>query len=276
VSQIVVQDSLRLQRPAPIADNLGEPMRRLLLFLAFTGTLTAADSPFAGQWRLNPAKSQLAGISTTFTRLPSGKIFMASEGQSYEFRMDGKVFKAQPGVTVTWTQLDDHTWLTVYRNQTMRTTETTRLSADGQTLTVVRQGTKPNGEKFEETATSQRLSGGPGLLGQWRTTQVKPVTQMWKIEPDGDGLTVNLVDFHAACTLKFDGKDYPVNGPTVPPEYTLSMKRTGPRSLQITEKVHGRTVYTDAFSISADGKTLTTESAAPGSSEKTRAVYDRQ
>jgi hypothetical protein len=40
--------------------------------------------------------------------------------------------------------------------------------------------------------------------------------------------------------------------------------------------MNGKTVYTDALSVSADGKTLTTEGAAPGSGEKTRAVYDRQ
>jgi hypothetical protein len=239
--------------------------------------MAAEDSPFVGKWKLNPAKSRLSGITTTFDKLPSGEMAMTSQGQSYKFRIDGKPSKAASGISVTWYQVDPHNWITVYKSTGMMTTDNTKLSADGQTLTVVSKGTKPNGESFEETSTSQRISGGPGLLGKWLKTQMNAVTQAWDIEPYGaDGLDVTIVDFSAACSAKFDGKDYPVTGPTVPKNYTLSMKKTGPRSLEIIEKVNGKVVYADAFSVSADGQVLTSEGAAPGSSEKTKAVYERQ
>jgi hypothetical protein len=226
---------------------------------------------------MNPALSQLAGITTTYKKLSSGEMIMSSEGQTYRFRMDGKESRAASGMTVTWIQIDPHTWVTVYKNPGMQTTDTTTLSPNGQTLTVVTKGVKPNGETFQETSTSQRMSGGPGLEGQWKTTQVKTVAQVWDIQPNGaDGLIVKMVDFNAVCALKFDGKNYPVNGPTVPRHYTLSVKKTGLRSLEMTERMNTKVVYVDSFGVSADGKQLTTEGAAPGSSEKTKVVYEKQ
>ena len=46
--------------------------------------------------------------------------------------------------------------------------------------------------------------------------------------------------------------------------------------IAIQEKMDGKVVYNDAFTVSADGKTLTNEAGAPGSSEKIKAVYDKQ
>jgi hypothetical protein len=266
----------------PIADNSAEGItmrlqRTMLFFLAAAGVMTAADSPFAGKWKLNPSKSQFAGITTTYEKLPSGEMRMTSEGQSYTFRVDGKEYPAIFGSTVIWKQVDANTWETINKTPGMQTIDTTRISADGKTMTVTSKGKKPNGEDFVMTSTSGRVSGGPGLAGQWKSTEVKTATEMWDIKPNGDdGLTMTLVDYNAVCAMKFDGKDDPATGPTVPKNFTLAIKKTSPRSLDMTEKMDGKVVYNDTFTVSADGKTLTDEAGAPGSSEKVKAVYDKQ
>jgi hypothetical protein len=254
-------------------------LRRTLLFcLAVTGVMMAADSPFTGKWKLNTAKSKFTGVTTTFEALPTGEMQMTSEGQSDKFKIDGKEYPTAFGAGATWKQLDPNSWETTYRmNGKVLSVDTTRISADGKTMTITAKGTKPNGEAFNDTTTLQRVSGGPGLAGKWKSTEVKASTEMWDISPNGDdGLTMKIVDFNAICTMKFDGKDYPATGPTVPKNLTLAAQKASPRSLDMTEKMDGKVVFLFSFTVSADGKTLTSDGGAPGSFEKTQAVYDKQ
>ena len=159
----------------------------------------------------------------------------------------------------------------------MTTTETIRISADGKTMTVASRGKKPNGENFEMNATWARVSGGPGLEGKWKSTKVQASTEMWEIAANGDdGLTMKIVDYNAVCSVKFDGKDYPCTGPTIPKSFTMAAKKTGAHSVEFTEKMDGKVVYSDLFTVSSDGKTITDDAAPAGSSEKIKIVYDKQ
>ena len=254
-------------------------LRRTLLFcLAVTGVMMAADSPFVGKWKLNTAKSKFTGLTTTYEMLPTGEMQTTSEGQSYKFKADGKEYPATFGAGATWKQIDPTSWETTYRfNGAVLSVDTTRISADGKTMTVTSKGTKPNGEAFNDSTTLQRTSGGPGLAGKWKSTEVKSSTEMWDISPNGDdGLTMKIVDFNAICTMKFDGKDYPATGPTVPNNFTLAVRKTGARSLEMIEKMDAKVVTVDTFTVSADGKTLTDEAVPAGTTEKIKAVYDKQ
>jgi len=254
-------------------------LRRTLLFcLAVTGVMMAADSPFTGKWKLNIAKSKFTGLTTTYEALPTGEMQVTSEGQSSKFKVDGKEYPFAFGGTAAWKQIDANSWETTYKlDGRVLSVDTIHISADGKTMTETAKGTKPNGEAFNDVTTLQRTSGGPGLTGKWKSTEVKSSTEMWEITPNGDdGLTMKIVDFDAICTMKFDGKDYPATGPTVPKNFTLAARKTGPRSLEMTEKMDGKVLSTDSFSVSADGKTLTDEAVPAGTTEKIKAVYDKQ
>ncbi|HUI56422.1 MAG TPA: hypothetical protein VLY04_15715 [Bryobacteraceae bacterium] len=248
------------------------------ILLAAIWVMMAAESPFVGKWKLNPAKSQFAGTTTTYEQLPSGEMQMTAEGQSYKFKVDGKDYAAIFGQTAAWKQLDPNTWeVTNKFDGKVLGTDAVKIAADRKTLTVVSKGKKPNGESYDESAAFERVSGGTGLAGKWKSTKVQPATEMWDIAPNGDdGLTLTVVDYNASAKVKFDGKDYPVTGPTMPKNFTLAIKKTGPRSLEMTEKMDGKAVFIDVFTVSADGKTLIDEASAPGSNEKIKAVYDRQ
>ncbi len=91
-----------------------------------------------------------------------------------------------------------------------------------------------------------------------------------------DGLTVKIAELNAVCEAKFDGKDYPATGPSVPPGYTLAVRKTGVRSFEMTQKMNGKPLYTSTFTVSPDGKTLTETDSANSVAEKVKAVYDRQ
>ncbi|HLK70302.1 MAG TPA: hypothetical protein VKU19_43025 [Bryobacteraceae bacterium] len=249
----------------------------IMLFAATLGVSMAADSPFIGKWKLNPAKSQFAGTTMTYEMLPSGEMQMTAEGQSYKFKIDGKEYPAFWGATATWKQVDPTSWETTVKMGGMKTTETTKISADGKTMTAISSGKKPNGENLEMNATWVRVSGGPGLVGKWKSTKVQASTEMWEITANGDdGLTMKIVDYNAVCSVKFDGKDYPCTGPTMPKNFSMAAKKTGVRSVEFTEKMDGKVAYKDLFTVSSDGKTITDEAAPAGSSERIKVVYDKQ
>jgi hypothetical protein len=75
-----------------------------------------------------------------------------------------------------------------------------------------------------------------------------------------DGLTVKIANLHAICAAKFDGKDYPAAGPTIPPRYTLAIRR----------------IDRCIFTASEDGSTLTENDSANAIYEKANAIYERE
>jgi hypothetical protein len=239
----------------------------------------AADNPFLGTWKLNPAKSKFTGTTTTFEQTPDGEIRMSQGALSYTFKTDGKEYDTPIGRKATWTQSDDRTWTTTTKQDGKVIVMTTRsLSPDGKTMTVVSKGTKPNGQAFEDTTVLQRVSGQSGLIGKWRSKEVKvgsPNTYSFEANGD-DGMTLKIIDLNASCAAKFDGKDYPATGPTIPPNLTLALERKGSRSFELTQKQNGKPLFREAFTVSADGKTMTSKGAPVGVNEQTTAVYDRQ
>jgi hypothetical protein len=263
-------------------------MRKMLvigtIILFASGTASAqsdktADLPYAGKWKLNFAKSDFGETTIAFTKEAAGQMQFTSMGQSYNFQVDGKDYPALFGRTAAWKQIDANTWeVTIKQDGKLILTETTKLSADGKALTVNASGPKPAGGTFEETVVYERLSGGPGLEGKWKTKNIKgSAPTVLELAPSGgDGLTIRIPDFQINCEAKFDGKDYPATGPTVPPGLTIAITKSGPRSFDMTEKKDGKEIIKLSFAVSADGKTLTETGGAVGTSEKFKAVYDRQ
>lgn len=254
-------------------------MNSLALVLAAATVVGSADSPFVGKWKLNLEKSQFTGTTMTYEQLPSGEMRSTAEGQSYTFKTDGKEYPAIFGSTVVWKQLDANTWQATYKLKgTVLSTDTIKVSPDGNTLTVSAKGTKPDGASFESTAEYQRLAGESGLAGKWKSTKVamsSPETMEF-IESTSGGLMWKVPAYKISVDLKFDGKDYAVTGPTVPANFTIAVSSTGARSFEMVEKANGKVVYRGTYTLSEDGKTLTAVFSPEGTNEKVSAVYDRQ
>ena len=235
--------------------------------------------PYAGTWRLNLAKSDFGETVVTYAETASGEMQLTTTGQSYTFRMDGKDYPALYGATSAWKAIDDTTWETVVRQEGKRiSTGTTTLSPDGKTLTSNIKGQKPSGGTFDSTRVYERVSGGPGLVGSWKTKN-RPVGTPDVVEliPAGtDGLTIRFPGDREQCEARFDGKDYPVVGPIAQRGLTLALRRTGARSFDVTGTQQGQRLFTIAFTVSDDGHTLTQAGDMVGVSAAFVAVYDRQ
>jgi hypothetical protein len=137
--------------------------------------------------------------------------------------------------------------------------------------------TKPDGSTMEQTSAWSRVSGGPGFLGKWKSTEVKGAPNTLQIALDGpNGITLAYPEFQISCKGAFDGKDYPLSGAGATMKQTLAFEKAGPNSIKITTKVAGKRFYVDVITLSADGKTLTDDGNPVAVKEPVKAVYERQ
>ena len=141
----------------------------------------------------------------------------------------------------------------------------------------LQKGPSRNGETIDDTIVSER-TGGPGLAGKWKTKNMKSTSpNVLEFSPSGaDGLAFKIVDMGLACDAKLDGKDYSCSGPTLAPGWTVVFMNAAGRSLDMTVKNNGKVMFKMLYTVSADGKTLTENGTAMGTTEKTKVVYDRQ
>ena len=124
----------------------------LIALIAAASFAFAVDTPFAGTWKLNLGKSNLAGDTVKFA--PEGdKMRISGGGESYEFKADGGENKTSFG-TASWKQIDEKTWEeTDMVNGRLDSRNTWTLSPDGKTLTEHITGDKPAGGSFDDTST---------------------------------------------------------------------------------------------------------------------------
>jgi hypothetical protein len=241
--------------------------------------LVAAEAPYVGTWKLNPARSNFGETTVTYEEMAGGQMKATAAGQSFSFKADGKEYPTPWGNMTAWKAVDASTWeVTNKANAKVIGTATYKLAADGKTLTVDGKNIMASGETSSDTAVYERVSGGPGLAGKWKTKNVKigsPGTVT--IAPSGpDGLVLTFVEEKGTCSAKFDGKDHAASGPIWPAGWTCAIAKLGTSALEVAWKREGKVMFKDTFTPSADGKVLTDVSAAPGAGEKVTAVYERQ
>jgi len=239
----------------------------------------AADAPYAGKWKMNVAKSDFGDTTVTYEQLSGGEMKATLDGQSYTFKTDGRDTMTPWGVTFAWKAVDASTWETTEKaNGKVTSTATLKLSPNGKTLTVDSKRVKADGGTSIDSMSFQRVSGGPGLPGKWKTKNLKTSSpQTMNLTQTGaDDLAVAFGNEGGVCDARFDGKDHPATGPVWPAGWTCSVARNGVRGFDLTWKRDGKELYKSTLVVSADGKTLTETGSAAGVNEKVKVVYDRQ
>jgi hypothetical protein len=252
--------------------------RSIFLALAFTFTLLAND-PFVGKWRLNLAKSKLTGQTIRIEELPGNRYQFQEDEHSDIIFADGLDHPTHFGDTMSITKQTPDSWAIVYKRDGRTLMSTLwQVSPDGQTLTYTATGTRPNGVRFTNEMTCKRVSGTTGLPGTWESTDVKLSSpREIYIEPYGsDGQSITFPGRKQTIRMKFDGKDYPEEGPTVREGATTSGRRLDERTIQTTEKIKGRVIETARATISADGNTQTIVVTEPGDKLPVVLVYERE
>jgi hypothetical protein len=251
-----------------------------VLLAASAGAASAADSPFAGTWKLNVEKSSLAGQTLAYTATATGFQFSNGSTVKFDFALDGKEYPVIPGRTVSWTKSGDSTWDSVYRDGkgTVVSKVHRVLSADGKTMTVVSTDYHADGTTAEETDVRARVSGGPGLAGTWKEVKVSRATETMIISvPSAGHVRYEFPSQKEITEGPVDGTPLHVQGPTEPEGATIAYIQSTPTELTWSYAVKGTVLWKGTDTVSSDGKLLTSVSWAPGKeSEKTTEVYNKQ
>lgn len=242
--------------------------------------LSAAENPWVGTWKLNPARSRFTGETISYERLTSGEWKATRAGMSYTFRMDGKQHPSLFGRQETWKQASDRNWESTTKSSagTTLVTQHHEIAPDNKTMKVTSQGTTPSGEKFNDVSWYNRESGKTGLAGKWKSQKVQiSAPTVLEIKQHGsNGMTIMLPAYKASVDVIFDGTDAKPTGPTVPPGLTFSAKKLDNHSFEFDEKNEGKPVFKIVYEVSPDGKTMTETATPVGVNETTVAVFERE
>jgi hypothetical protein len=250
-----------------------------LLITVATAATAAAQNPFAGTWKLNQEKSQLAGDTMKFGPAEGQAMELTAGGVTYSFRVDGQNYAMPSGNIAIWRQTSPTSWTTEYRKPDgkLLSSDTWKLSADGKSLSVTTSGVKADGDLYTDTAEYERTAGTSGLLGAWKSTQVKLSSpDEFSIQSSGlDGLILKVPAMKITCEAHFDGQEVAVEGPDLPPGLRVAFSRTGPYSFRLVQKLNGSVFSSSVYTVSEDRQTMTEVGGAPGDPPSTM-VWEKQ
>jgi hypothetical protein len=257
--------------------------KRTLQFLVLVGLLTGASAavndPFVGKWKLDPSKSRLTDEMKVEAVGTNKYAFDFGGGEAEIVRADGTDQPGNFGTTLSVIVEEPNTWKVV-RKKNGRTliTGIWKLSEDDKTLHDNFTGYQPNGSSFSLDYVYQRTAGTSGFAGTWESTSEK-VNSAFEIEIRpyaDDGLTFVNPAQESTKNIKFDGRDYPDQGPNVAPGSESSGRRVNERSLEIIEKTKSKVLDKRQVKLSPDLKTLTMTVQPVDRTKPNVLVFDRE
>lgn len=255
-------------------------LKRTLIMLAVclvTGSLWAEDSPFVGNWKLNPSRSKLTD-EMKVTSLGGNRYSFDFGGSPESIAVDGTDQPGTMGTTLAVSEEGPDHWTVVRKKDgKVIVTGIWTLSKDGAKLNDHFTAMQPNGGTTSLDYVYERKGDGQGFAGDWVSTteQVNSVFVIQVRSFEGDGLSFITPGGGGTQNVKFDGKDY-ANAGALVDGLTSSAKRVNERTLEMTTKRNGKIANTNEITVSEDGKTLTMTTQGQGRSDPNVLVFERQ
>jgi len=258
-------------------------LKRALLFLfvacLVTAALSASNDPFVGEWKLNPSKSKLIDEMKVESAGGNKYAFDFGGGHPEAIAADGTDQPGLGGTTLSVTVERPDAWKVVRKKDgRMLLTANWALSKDGNTLTDDYTEIGPDGKGSTVNYVYKRTAGTSGFAGTWESTSLTINFEfVLKVQPyEGDGLSIIDSTEGVTTNFEFDGKDYPKAGPNAEKGSASSARRVNLHTVEITDKVNGKTASTRQIELSSDLKTLTMTLHPAGRREPNILVFERQ
>ncbi|KAA6465250.1 hypothetical protein DYQ86_04715 [Acidobacteria bacterium AB60] len=242
------------------------------------GMACAAQSPFLGEWKLDPSK----------TRMPDEMKVENQGGNKYAFDFGGGAETVvvdgsdQPGCCGTQLSVKPEaadTWIVERKKDgKLLLRATWKLSKDQSTLTDYYREFESDGETESMDYVYQRTGSGSGFAADWQSIK-ETMNSPYSIEVkefEGDGLSFVTPSEHRTENARLDGKDYPNEGPNAGSGVTSSMRRLDEHNLVKTIKANRKVIETDEIGLSADQKTLTITKHIPRHAKPIVMVFVRK
>lgn len=224
-------------------------------------------------------KDKLTGQTIELQETAANTYVFKEDEHSDEIFADGLDHLTHFGDSMAITKTSADTWTITYKRENAVTMNTIwKVSADGQTLTYTATGTRPNGQRFNNQMTLRRRSGTSGLSGVWEAIDIElsSPSEIF-IAPYADaGHFITFPEQKQTVRMKFDGKEYQDEGPTVAADSTSSGRRIDANTIETTERIKGKVIETAKATISADGQIQTIVVTEPGDPTPVVLVYERE
>jgi hypothetical protein len=241
-----------------------------------TGMARAAESPFIGEWKLDSSKS----------RLPDEMKIESAGGNKYAFDfgagaeqivVDGTDQPGNDGTLLSVKPEAPDSWIVERKKDGRLLIKATwKLSKDCRTLTDYFRGFESDGSALSIDYVYRRTGGGSGFAADWHSikeTMNSPyLIQVKEFHDDG----LSLITPSQTKNVKFDGKDYPNEGPNARPGATASIRQVDERAIVLTDKIDGKVMDTEAIGVSPSLKSLTITVQIPGREKPNVMVFRRE
>jgi len=250
----------------------------LLACLLGAAVSFAADDPFVGQWKLNASETNFSD-EMKVERAGENTYAFDFGGGTESILIDGTEQPGNFGTVLSVSAEGPRRWKVIRKlHGRMLLTASWTLSEDGKTLTDDFREFGADGSPIDTNYVYRNEAAGTGFAGHWVSISGRMTSvYMIQVRPwQSDGLSFINALAGQTKNVKFDGKDYPRQGPSADPRATSSIRRVNERTVEITDKVNGTLSDTQEIALSPDLKRLTMTVRTTGGREPTILVFDRQ
>lgn len=240
----------------------------LVSFVALALPCVAQQNSWNGSWKMDRSTFKYDG--PTFSIATDADSFTVTRDGDAILKMAcaGKPTAHANGSTTTCRKSAAGYELESTRDGKPVSKEKLEISSDGRTMTRTLYVMLPGGSPYTITATSRRISGGPGLSGTWKETTINKSnnTGLFAIQINGDSVDFKETD-DKPINCKLDGRPTTISG-----TQTMAVKQDDPRTLKVTYSNNGKVNRENTFVLSSDGKTVKETDITPAPWPSTMSV----
>lgn len=258
---------------------VGMPVTAIVIAACAGVPAFAGTNPWFGTWKMDTAKSHLAGGTFSYTKESNGLDQYSNGVEQYDFTANGHDYPVMGGETESWSFTGPDAWkVTDKQNGKVVSTSDVKLSANCRTMTVTVSGTMPDGSAMHEEDVYTREKPGSGCLeGTWKNTKVSdstPGEMAISAGPQAGEWKWEIPAWKETVEGKPDGSDLSISGPEVPSGTTVAFRQENSHKMHFEVKENGKTLEEGDEMLSGNGREMTSTSWTPGQeNEKTTAVY---
>ena len=243
-----------------MAKHFGVGACALTSFVALALPCIAQQSPWNGSWKVDRSTFKYDGPTFSIGTDVDGFTIARGGGAGQKIVCDGKPSQHPNGSATTCSKSAAGYELETARDGKPLNRETLEVSSDGRTVTRTHEVMAPGVTPFTITATSTRVSGGPGLSGTWKESGIRTSrdTGVLSIQISGNSIDFKETDNEKPTTCKLDGTPTSTTGTE-----TMTVTQDGPRTLKVTYSNNGKVARENTLILSSDGKTVTETDVTP-------------
>lgn len=251
--------------------RIGMSVCALACSFAFALSCSAQANPWNGSWKIDPGSLKYNGPTFSVTADNEGYTITRDGKAGPKTICDGASHDNPDGTAETCTKEGSGYVIEVSKDGKRTNKITVTMSPDDKRMTRENEIFPADGSSpFTMTTTERRISGGPGVNGEWKQIEFKESQDqgILSIEVNGDSIAFKETDADKPMMSKLDGTPtkFEFGG-------TMETKMEGPRTLKVIYKDDaGKVRRENTFVLSPNGKTITETDVTPAPSASTMSM----